>query len=398
MTGGILKMGFRSTNRVVFLAAALSFLILAAAGCKEKFDPPIKNVTTNFLVVEGVVNVGNDESNIRLSRTVGLKSDSLIVERGAQVKIEGEDNSSIILPEKGNGDYGVSSIFLDTSIKYRLSINTSNGQQYVSDFVKMVRNPPIDSINWERTADGLQIYINNHDADNATRYFRWQYDETWEHHAAYTTILKYVFDPSQGNQITGVDYRDQNDPKIYECWTSQNPSAILLGSTEKLSKAAIHLPLRFIPNAAQELSVKYYIHVKQFALSKEGYQFFERLKKNTESLGSIFDAQPSQLGSNIKCVSNPDEPVVGFFNLSNFSEASIYIKATEANWRYNMGCIDFVIDNNPDAIEKNGGGTLPTQVEAMGPFASIKSFRASPSQCVDCRLNGGTNVKPDFWQ
>lgn len=393
-------MGRRKTgcsNGAVPVLILLSLIMLEFSACKERFDPPTKNVNTNFLVIEGEVNVGNEETNIRLTRTSGLKSDSLIVETGAQVRIEGDDNSSFVLPEKGNGDYGVSSIFLDTSKKYRLAINTSNGQQFVSDYVKMVKNPPIDSISWQRTADGLQIYTSTHDPLNNTRYYRWQYDETWEHHAAYTSQLKYVYDEIQTFKITGVTYRNQNDPQIYECWTRRFPSTIFLGSAEKLSQATIFLPIKFIPNGAEELSVKYYIHVKQFALSKEGYQFFERLKKNTESLGSIFDAQPSQLTGNIKCVTNPEEPVVGFFSLSNLSEAHIFIKSTEANWFYDMGCQDFVIKNNQQELDDKAVGTLPTNVESLGPFASITSFRASAPQCVDCRLNGGTNIKPDFW-
>ncbi len=386
-----------SPGKFTTALAFVSFLMVLIPACKEKFDPPVKNVNTNFLVVEGVVNVGNEETNIRLSRTSGLKSDSLVVETGAQVKIEGEDNTSFALPDKGNGNYGVSSINLDTSIRYRLAINTSNGQQFVSEYVKMIKNPPIDSINYERTNNGVDIYINTHDDANITRYFRWQYDETWEHHAAYFATLKYIYNPDRGGIVMGVVKRDVTDPEIFKCFTRQFPSTIFLGSSEKLSQTYIHLPLRFIPNSAQELSVMYYIHVKQYALSKDEFDFLERMKKNTESIGSIFDAQPSQLNGNIKCVSNPDQPVVGYFGISNLSESSIFIKAMDVNWTYDYRCVENVITNSPDDLENKAGNTLPTNIATLGPFGSIATFRASAPECVDCRLNGGTNIKPDFW-
>ena len=60
----------------------------------------------------------------------------------------------------------------------------------------------------------------------------------------------------------------------------------------------------------------YSINVKQYALSHEAYLFFEKIKKNTEQLGSIFDPQPSELQGNIHCITNPAETVVGYVDIS----------------------------------------------------------------------------------
>ena len=49
------------------------------------------------------------------------------------------------------------------------------------------------------------------------------------------------------------------------------------------------------------------------------------LKKNTEQLGSIFDALPSQINGNIHSATNPSEPVIGYISVGNVSSQRIFI-------------------------------------------------------------------------
>jgi hypothetical protein len=63
-----------------------------------------------------------------------------------------------------------------------------------------------------------------------------------------------------------------------------------------LAQDVIYLqPLVLIPAGAQQLSVEYSIFVRQYALTKEGYDLLTMMQSNTESLGTIFDPQPSSL-------------------------------------------------------------------------------------------------------
>ena len=57
------------------------------------------------------------------------------------------------------------------------------------------------------------------------------------------------------------------------------------------------------------------MHLKQYAWTKEGYEFLDRMRKNTETTGSVFDPQPSELNSNIHNVADATEPVIGYFNI-----------------------------------------------------------------------------------
>jgi hypothetical protein len=340
-------------NKLILLA-----FVLFLTGCKESYVSPVPPVDTGYLVLEGVIDMEGVYTNIRLSRTTELDEQVITRERGALVRLEDSNNSIVHLMETSEGNYTAGNLHLDTSLKYRIAITTANQEEYLSDFVAVRNNPPIDSISWVRESEGVQLYINTHDPQDSTRYYQWEYNETWQFNSQLSSNLKYV---KVNNENTSVTYRDANDPQIYYCWQSNASTAILLGSSAKLSNDIIHLPLVDIPNASWKLSVLYSILVRQYSWTREGYEFLEKMKKNTELVGSVFDAQPSELVGNIHCVSNPAQPVIGFFNICPVREKRIFISNQEVpGWGYSMPCDVVVIENQRDSILKKGMGQLPT--------------------------------------
>lgn len=374
-------------------------LLLLALGCRDKYNAPVVSPSTGYLVVEGNINSGNGTTTITLSRTTKLDSFTIKYEQGAIVKVEGDDNSSYSLAETGVGQY-TADLNLNPTVKYKVSITTSNGKQYVSDLAQVKTNPPIDSISWQQEHDGVGIYINTHDPQNNTRYYQWEFVETWEFHSHYVTSLKYFVDNNIMPPSYSVGYRNglhNPDSSLYVCYQSAPSSNIFIGSTAKLSNDVVYLPLVFIPHADWKLSVLYSIEVKQHALTKEGYEFLERMKKNTETTGSVFDAQPSELNGNIHCITDPTEPVIGYINISPAYSKRIFISNSQLpDWGYEQSCFRMEIDNISDSIKLKGLGLTPTYPNKLGMFGAILTFYVSSVECVDCTLRG-TNVKPSFW-
>jgi hypothetical protein len=372
--------------------------LLITAGCKEKYIPAITSPSTGYLVVEGFINSGQGPTSITLSRTIKLvDSVDILYEHNAVVNIESDNNETFPLYETGNGTYVSSSLSLNSNQKYHLTIKTQNGKQYASDIATVKRTPDIDSISWKRENDGVKIYINTHDPQNNTRYYHWKYEETWEFHSTYYSSLIYFYD--QNSLPIGVGYRNSGqdpDTTIYKCWNTVISTNINLGSSEKLSEDLIYLPLIYIDPGSVKLSVLYSINVRQYALSHEGYLFFQKIKKNTEQLGSIFDPQPSELQGNIHCLSDPAEIVVGYIDISEEKVWRRYISRAELpGWNYRTDCTQTVIDNNPDSIQKYGIGLWPTLPFSVG-LGITKFWATIDKHCMDCTLTG-TNVRPAFW-
>jgi hypothetical protein len=386
-----------------------SLLILIAAGCTQKYIPPVRPSAGNYLVVEGTLNSGQGQATLILSRSTNLDTLATQYEQGAQIIIQADDSSVFSLQESNQGQYIANDLNLNSNKKYRLKIQTANGENYVSDFVPVIPNPPIDTINYQQTGAGLQISLNTHNPQNNTRYYQWLYKETWEFHSAYLSKLKYIITSTpQGYSYTltppVVAYYppDPYDSSIYTCWQSDSSNELLLGSSATLSEDVINLPIVTVPSGSQKLTVLYSININQYGWSEAGYQFLQTMKKNTENTGSIFNPLPSQLVGNIHCINNPSELVLGYFNVSPAQQKRFFISASDVtNWNYEMACPQFEVQNDPDSIAKYGFAYLPIVAAKTKPipFSSdmqILTFYASLPACVDCTLTG-TNVKPAFW-
>jgi hypothetical protein len=369
------------------------------AECKQAYDPSVKASNTNLLVVEGFIKSGQGPTTIRLSRTTDINDTILKPEIGAQLTVEGDDGSNFSLIENGSGVYSIDQLLLNGNAKYRLDIKTADGKQYASDYSPVKNTPPIDSITWQRENGGVRIYANAHDPQNATKYYQWKYEETWEFHSAYFSELKYVTDPVTTIPVA-VEYKYPDlhtDTTIYKCWNTLNSSSIILGTTEKLTSAVVYLPVQYVEPRSEKLSVLYSINLRQYAISQGNYFFLQKMKKNTEQLGTLFDPQPSEISGNIHCLTDTSETVIGYVEVSQEQVARMFISNSQVpDWNYDPGCVFIEINNNPASIAQNGIGLLPTLVSKKDPFGGILSFYASTPPCVDCTLRG-VHQKPVFW-
>ena len=376
-------------------------LMILLLGCKEKYNLPFTTPETGYLVVEGVIDKGPGETVIDLSHTNQFGTTGRQSETGASVQVEGEDNTAFGLSETVAGRY-TAALSLSSNQQYRLRIKTTAGKEYLSDFAPVKTVPPIDSISWVKEPDGVQLNINAHDDQSQTRYYLWDWQETWEYHSPYYSVLKFVTTAGpSGSTIAGIAYIDPishaPDTSIYKCWQSDASNLLTIASTAKLTRDVVFVPLLKIPAGDIKISVLYSIKLRQFALTKEGYEFLEKMKKNTEQNGSIFDPQPSELKGNIHCITDPSEPVIGYVNISTMAEKRLFIRSSEVlPWGYRSSCEQQEVKNNTDSItEAWRSGAVPTDVIKLQGL-SILTFGTTTRGCIDCTMFG-SNVKPAFW-
>ncbi len=378
----------RQIKRILFYFVIV-FFAFVIGGCKEAYEPAVQSLANNYLVVEGVLN-SKGLTIIKLSRAVKVSSKEIKGELHAKVTIESSNKTTYTLTEKGNGEYSAI-IPVNNNEKYRLYIKTTDGKEYASAFVSPLQTPPIDEINWKREKDGVQIYTNTHDPNNNTWYYRWEYEETWEFVPEYLSNLDYIESTSRF-----VDAPFTRFPSV--CWRSEKSNVIILASSKRLSSDVIYLnPTSFIPPKSEKLSIRYSILAKQYALTREGFEYWQNIKKNTEQLGSIFDAQPSELDGNIRCLSNSEELVIGYFTACSIEEKRIFISNSEVpGWGYRSDCRDVSVKNNPDSLSSYFPGYIPLYA-INGGNGGVDRYVGAPPKCVDCRLKG-TSVKPNFWR
>jgi hypothetical protein len=359
--------------------------------CVQSYVSPYKSPQTGYLVVDGYIS-GNSVTQFSLTRTIPLPGDSTLpVVTGAQLQVEGTDNSIYPLTEQGNGQYSVAYLPLNIAVKYRLRITIPGGETYLSEFVPYKPTPPIDSINWIQNGAGVTIFANTHDPTNSTRYYQWSFDQTYEYTSA--EYSEYYYD-TPTNTVLARSAAQQ----VFYCWKEIPPTSIVVGNSTQLAQDVIYeFPLVTIPPNSQELSVEYSILVTQYALTDSGYDFLSQMAATTQALGSIFDAQPSQLTGNIYSLSNSAEPVIGYIQAGTVQQQRIFINNLQIkNWVYYNSCPekDTLVPPLPASVQLFFGsfGYVPLIYQFL-PAGWI----SNQAECVDCTLQGGSNVKPAFW-
>jgi len=381
----------------VFKWSCVLLFVVALQGCKLAYDPPAITSPGSYLVVEGLINSGSDSTFIKLSRTVNLSSNKTTnPELGAQVVVEGDNNTQYILMDIGKGTYVAPPLSLDKTHKYRLRITTANNEKYLSAYEAVLNNPPIDTIGFTiPNSHTVQIYLNTHDPANEINYYRWDYAETWKFHSEY-----------QSAYITNGDSIVPRTPAqdVYYCFSNDSASSILLGSSARLTKSVIYQqPIVPVLANTEKLELKYSIEVNQYALSKDAYNFWVNLKKNTEQLGSIFDAQPSTINGNIQCLSDPSKPVIGYIGVSNIQRKRVFITRDQLpnTLDYTVYPYDCKLDSisNDEAVGlliPFGSEYIPIQ-QITGHGPQPIGYLATSQQCAVCTIRG-TKKQPAFWK
>jgi hypothetical protein len=370
-------------------------MVIVLGACTDKYVANVKVPATGYLVVEGYINVSGN-TDILMSRTSGLDSPTFIPELGAHVEIESTNGFSYPLSEIGGGNYIVGDLNLDITQQYRLHIKTSNGKDYLSDISKVTVTPPIDTLTWTANSDGVTVYVTTHDNQVQPGYYQWSFEETWIYTSKYASTEEY-------RQDSSLFVRPDAD-KFYTCWNSDISTTIIIANTEKLSANVIYqFPVTLVPyNNTDKLINRYSILVKQTTLSQDWYNWTLKVKRNTEQLGSIFDAQPSETGGNIHCTTDPTETVIGFVGTTSETEKRMFIDRldippTVVYSGYETCLLDTSgLDKQSLAIQFEHGNFIPTNLTYTNGFPS--GIANSIPECVDCRLKGGTTIKPDFWQ
>jgi len=326
---------------------------------------------------------------IKLSKSIPLGTKSTANPlSGCIVSISDDLGNTYQLSETDSGNYVTDPALFKGEIgrKYSLHIKTNtlnHNYNYESLPVEMKPVPPIDSVYYERkvimetegitTQEGCQVYLNTHDPANVCKFFRWEYTETWEIHIPY-------------------------DVQNRVCWISNNSSVINIKNTSVLEQDKIErFPLLYISNKTDRLKVKYSILVNQYSLTENEYLYWEKLQNLSEQVGSLYDLIPSDISSNVYCIDNTNEKVLGYFSVSANSSKRIFIKDHFA------GIYTQYTDDNCVTSSFSGDGNIPYLNETVWvietttvPPGILIRVLTNIKGCADCTVRG-SNIEPDFW-
>jgi hypothetical protein len=386
----------------IIISVILVSSILSYVSCVEPIVPDLKESDTqNVMVVDGTITDEEGPFIVKLTTSVPvneLYSPKPVLD--AEVRVFDDKGDDVQLFGDNNGIYEST----DKDLKgipgntYTLAITTIEGMQYMSTSVLMQEAPDIDSVYFEEVEhtrfEGnqtigetwLNILLNTHDSEDKTKYWHFEFEETWEVRMLSGQVPVY-HDPLNGAAFTWENVAISGDKQI--CWVTKPSSSVLIASTVNSPVNEIN---KFIVQSLgpdeDKLHIGYSILVKQSPISHELYDFWKELKDVNETVGGLYEKMPSQVFGNISCC-NGTSKALGYFSALSVREKRIFINKTQHHIHTVSAygeCKYF------DYVPM---GAIPIY---FGTIQKTRTDVYSHSDfCADCRAYG-TNVKPDFWE
>ncbi len=377
--------------------------------------------TSNFeeaLVIEATLTNELKTQEIKLTKTYRLEENGPVFVENANVTIE-DDLGNVYNFIEGDEIYESQNQFQATvGRKYKLTIIT-NGKTYTSTQEVLSTINPIQNIEiHDKTIAGVrgaEIKVKAFDPTSSSKYYRYEFEETYKIIAPkwlpYTTTV----DPITKALIF--------TPRTYEartCYSTKKSNELLLHSTTNLSEDRVDFTVRFIPVTNPIITHRYSILVKQYIQNLASYTYYNTLKAISGSGSSILSHnQPGFFSGNITCESNPNEKVIGFFDVSSLSSQRIFFNFEDIfpntnQPDYFFDCYDGCLEADPFMCPGAynycfGGGINST---CAGPFVESdlnntpqrqlyysgpNPIYLIPPPCGDC-TTFSSNVVPTFWQ
>lgn len=367
------------------------FLLLLLTACVTPFEPYIDKYE-NLLVVDGAISNIPGSGYVRLSKTSAYNEQIRNNVNAARIMLIDDLDNQIEFLNVASGQYlPVDSNFAgQIGRRYKIRIETADGIICESFFEEIKEPVPIDAMKYEYKDGpddrhrGLEIQVDVENLNNRNAYFYWEYAETWEFE---------------------VPYESPYEPDSKVCYKTNRPPVFLVNSTSDLiQNKLVNYPIFFIDNTTNRLFRKYSVMITQHTLTEQTYLFYQNLNDINENQGTLFDKAPVTLIGNMRSISNPEEPVLGNFQVSGAVTKRIFIDHYEIADKLIVpsGYEDCEIQYVGEITE---AGYMKTLLES-GWIVMDRNFNpvrndtiatlTKAKKCYDCKLNG-TNVKPEFW-
>ncbi|MCC5928582.1 MAG: DUF4249 domain-containing protein [Cyclobacteriaceae bacterium] len=378
----------------IFQFVALALVNMA---CLDSFLPESKDFD-DLLVVEGKITDLPESNLIRISRSRPLNEPAAdFPVQNAVVRIVEDGTSGHQLSEVSPGLYTTNSDVFKGRVgaEYVLHIFLPEKQKnYISKPVRIRQTPPIENLYFEfkeqfvggaeAPVQGYDIFLDTSDPLGNSKFYRWEYHETWMVNAFFNSYLEFVDNEIRSRTVD-----------ISVCYPTSRSTQLLLGTSLNLSEDKIRRQrLAYIDNRTRRLSMAYTMLVRQYVLSPESYEYHRQLQQITENMGTLFDPQPFELVGNMVCEEDPDERVLGYFDAVSVAEKRLWIRRSDV--------LDFRIPGasfcQADTVPLSGVGEhiRLNFSEVFGEFMP-GIYLLAPRSCVDCR-NFGPAIRPDYWE
>ncbi|MFA5327360.1 MAG: DUF4249 family protein [Prolixibacteraceae bacterium] len=307
-------------------------IVLLFAGCEEIYNPNIDSVQTQ-LVVESHVTNDPAQNYVKLSKTSDFystdSSEKVIGAKVSLVQVGGGEQEGI----EGDIGYFTFPNTPEPGKTYLLRIQYENNN-YESSQVLMPDLPTIDTlytphtINKQYVTDsygspqlvedpGRNVSIDAPISENL-KYYRFNY----------RAVLQWIYNPPAGGGFGPP-------PPSWFGWLSifSISTFNIAGPKEfSVSEKIQNHPVLFLSydsqqylDSSQQSPSGWIVIIDEYGITKESYDFREKLNQQFAAEGSLFDPVITQVYGNIRCTNDKSKIVLGFFDLNSYRQYRYFL-------------------------------------------------------------------------
>ena len=288
---------------------------------------------------------------------------------GAEVFVTDDEGIRYDFSDAGSGTYESNPFNFQGQAgrTYQLHIRTPDGKEYASLEETLQPVPEVDSIfarhenrpritiigseidNW-----GMQTYVTTGSGGDEPGFYKWDWEETYEFQAPLADPMALTLPPI--------------------CYQSGGPARYLniASSADFTEDKIVGHPINFISKSTYKLQMRYSLLLTQYSLTERVFNFWDNVKSQEESGGSVFAPPPSPIPGNMYNVNDEQEGVLGIFQVSAVRRERFFLPRNQ--------------------VPARPGGP-PGGFGECGPAAT-----ELPDFCFDCSLiRGVTTDRPPFW-
>jgi hypothetical protein len=316
-------------NRLIIIVF-VCFLLLVS--CIDRLDF-VGDTDKGQLVIYGLFTDIDDRQMVNVSRTNNFGLPPIGV-HDAQVNLITESGDRFQYFNIGNGDYEIRGIKAEEGRSYALEV-ILDGDTYLSKLEKVPvqladdtlsftfstepisnnTNAPVFSVFSETTLPDSQEPI----------YLRWQAEETYLWNRIWLPCTGLCPPPPPNCFIS--DVIDPNRINLFD------------GSGTSTKSTTFTIGKRQVDNS---FISTFYVTVRQLSINREAYEYWQKIKIVVNNQGSLFDIPPAPVYGNISNIENPEENVLGYFEVAKIRISRIKTTAIDVPFFLNRPC-EFIV-------------------------------------------------------
>ncbi len=342
----------------------LSLLVICLMfyACVEPYDLGVQQ-DRKILTIDATITDLAGEQTIKIIET--FSSSNVVYGlpiAKATVEIIVNGTERVPLTERSGGIYALPiSFHTQVGSKYKLVFQKADGTKYesseerqsvVSDITRVYDEFRIDGT---ETALGTKpahyVYLDTNDPASEKNNYMWTW-KLWEHQPVCITCAggRYITSPAPARCRMESAFAEVNYDYACNsaCWQIfNNPELNVFSDVFSNGQPIVGRLVGKIPYYS---SMGALLEIKQQSISASAYQYLKLLANQVQNNGSLVDTPPAAIIGNVKNITNPDEPVAGFFMVTSVRIKKYWMdKANATGLATPVGVIDHPINYEPSS-------------------------------------------------